>query len=978
MRKDIDQYVRSCRGCQLRKGPNQATRPPLHPLPVVGPYERLVIDSLGPLKKSWSGNYHVLVVTDWFTKWVELFALPDIKAETVARTLVHEIISRYGAPKEILSDNGPEFSNKLLKAICELCNTTKIYSTPYAPQTQGVVERFNRTLLNMISICSGPNRKWDELLPYFRFAYNSSVHEVTGYSPFQLTMGRDPMVPNDLATTLRKTGKLTGSYKQFMKAFRTNLSSAWDLAMEQIKKEQTRQKILYDRKVVLIGIQEGDLVILKLPIQFREEVSKKLEAKWRGPYRVVRINGENCSIKSLQDPFSPARTIHMRLVAPYTERYLTPLQAPVERRTYDLQSSDSEQELEYPVERPKFKKKSRKKPENDSNFASTVDETEPSCSKRNEIAINMIENCEESNMEGSYIQSETKNVDPQAQLLQELIDKKSQILNSDEDQNHFEEKSKFEHEEIAKLIQFLQKRSYGSDELEDDVFYAKTEDGMEDNLVANWTMQGEAVGKEITFSNYHRKSVVPAAELGDKRKVEQWIASSNFVTQNVEEFRESPAKRLQEIIENSSAWHRKKPIDSGDASCSSEGEIQESSQNVRPEFIEIESIPTNFSEQQCYGEAQIQKESSIFHVGELMKQEPRYFLRSRAKIITKMASKKMEESIGNLAEKTKSFARKNLASASRRLVAFQTQNSDADDENTHAEDGLEDSRNLMENPAKISKFKKFWGKLDSASRRTSAFYNQEKVKKVGSVSNRDLEISTSQKSDSNGTGNPSDSMEYHESQLEITSSELAITYSEHEIHQESPTTSSQESQNIMEEASENLLKIDEKMAKSFSKKILASASRRGCDFTTRGLVPAVEPSLQSGLSNFLHQNMKPDILEPTSAMQFLVSHDDVLPSQQNYEQQPDILLKEANQEDVLETSQTGANLSENKAGNSMEIDGKTPKFPDFWKNLRSASRRGCDFNTRAYAQGVECQPDVGLSKIFHQKSSPTRNSREAR
>jgi hypothetical protein len=117
--------------------------------------------------------------------------------------------------------------------------------------------------------------------------------------------------------------------------------------------------------------------------------------------------------------------------------------------------------------------------------------------------------------------------------------------------------------------------------------------------------------------------------------------------------------------------------------------------------------------------------------------------------------------------------------------------------------------------------------------------------------------------------------------------------------------------------------------------------------------------------------MKPDVIEPTSAMQFLVSHDDVLPCQQNHEQQPDILLKETNQEDVLETSQTGANLSENKAGNFMEIDGKTPKFPDFWKNLRSASRRGCDFNTRAYAQGVGCQPDVGLSKIFHQKSSPT-------
>ncbi len=379
IRNEIKQNVRSCHGCQLRKAPNQATKPPLHPFSIVGAYERLVIDSIGPFRKSWSGNYYVLVVTDWFTKWVELFQLPNIQAETVAKVLVQEIISRYGAPKEILSDNGTEFANKLLKTICQLCNTTKTYSTPYAPQTQGVIERFNRTMHNMISVCSGPNRKWDELLPYLRFANNSSIHEVTGYSPFRLTMGRDPLIPNDSASEMRKPHKLHGSYQHFFQLFRKNLSDTWNVAMQEIEKGQGRQKMNYDMKTVQVDFQEGDLVILKLPAKFQEQVSKKLEAKWRGPYRIVRVHNENLSVKSLQDPFGPARKIHMRLVAPYIERYLLPLLAD-ERQIYDLQSSDSEKELEYPVERPKFRKKSRKKskekPESESNYSSEKDPNE--------------------------------------------------------------------------------------------------------------------------------------------------------------------------------------------------------------------------------------------------------------------------------------------------------------------------------------------------------------------------------------------------------------------------------------------------------------------------------------------------------------------------------------------------------------------------------------------------------------------------
>ena len=149
MRQEIISYVLTCKSCQLRKGPLHRNRPALKPLQIVGPCERIVIDTAGPLNTSKMGNKHILVVTDWFTKWVEIFALPDITANTISRVIVEEIICRYGAPKEILSDLGSAFASNLFKAVCKHCNTVKVYSTPYSPQTQRVVERFNGTLKDM-------------------------------------------------------------------------------------------------------------------------------------------------------------------------------------------------------------------------------------------------------------------------------------------------------------------------------------------------------------------------------------------------------------------------------------------------------------------------------------------------------------------------------------------------------------------------------------------------------------------------------------------------------------------------------------------------------------------------------------------------------------------------------------------------------------------------------------------------------------
>src|SRR6266481_6253519 len=205
-----------------------------------------------------------MVVTDWFTKWVEIFPLPDITAQTVSQILVEEVICRYGAPKEILTDRGNDFTSTLFRAVCKQCNTVKVFSTPYSLQTQGIVERFNRTLLNVISTTVGPSRQWDTVLPYLRLAYNTAIHEVTGHSPFFINFGRDPKMPHDLSLTVPSGAELHGN-KEFLEKIRQNLEKAWDAARKSISTEQQRQKVIYDKNVHKLPVQVGNLVMLKLP-----------------------------------------------------------------------------------------------------------------------------------------------------------------------------------------------------------------------------------------------------------------------------------------------------------------------------------------------------------------------------------------------------------------------------------------------------------------------------------------------------------------------------------------------------------------------------------------------------------------------------------------------------------------------------------------------------------------------------------------
>lgn len=117
------------------------------------PYERVALDVLGPLPETGRKYKYILVIGDYFSKLTEVFPLPNQEAHTIAKVLVEEWVCRFGTPHSIHSAQGRSFESALFRETCQLLNIHKTRTSPYHPQSDGLVERFNCTLLSMLFVC---------------------------------------------------------------------------------------------------------------------------------------------------------------------------------------------------------------------------------------------------------------------------------------------------------------------------------------------------------------------------------------------------------------------------------------------------------------------------------------------------------------------------------------------------------------------------------------------------------------------------------------------------------------------------------------------------------------------------------------------------------------------------------------------------------------------------------------------------------
>ena len=288
LRQDVEQWCRQCSACAQTKSPTTHARGPLNPSKVGFPMERKALDIVGPLPRTKQGNKYILVVGDYFTRWVEAYGLPNIEASTVAKVLVNEWICRFGAPYAIHSDQGRNFESQLFAELCTLLGIHKTRTTPYHPQSDGFVERFNRTLRMLLTthLDKLPEDTWDEHLPMLMLAYRSSVQETTGSTPFGLMFGREVQLPVDLM--MGKGPEPGKTHLEYIEQLRRKFEEAYEHVRERTSSEQKRQKHLYDRKVAGGRYSVGDMVWLHSPAVPRGKAAK-FHRFWKGPYEVKKI-----------------------------------------------------------------------------------------------------------------------------------------------------------------------------------------------------------------------------------------------------------------------------------------------------------------------------------------------------------------------------------------------------------------------------------------------------------------------------------------------------------------------------------------------------------------------------------------------------------------------------------------------------------------------------------------------------------------
>lgn len=281
----VKRYVQSCRECQRRKSPSLKPGGLLQPIaPPSAPFDQIGMDLLGPFPLSASGNKWIIVATDYLTRYAETKAVQRATAYEVARFFIDHIVLRHGAPSHVITDRGTAFTAQLIEDIFKLSCTQHRKATAYHPQTNGLTERLNKTIADMLSMYVDVQHKtWDQVLPYVTFAYNTAIQETTRFTPFRLVYGREVQTTLDAMLPHDTDASLTSDAEQLTQ----HAEEARQLARIHITKQQSTDARRYNLRHRQVEYQPGDQVWVWTPIR-RQGLSEKLLSRYFGPYKVIR------------------------------------------------------------------------------------------------------------------------------------------------------------------------------------------------------------------------------------------------------------------------------------------------------------------------------------------------------------------------------------------------------------------------------------------------------------------------------------------------------------------------------------------------------------------------------------------------------------------------------------------------------------------------------------------------------------------
>ncbi|UYV63289.1 hypothetical protein LAZ67_2003665 [Cordylochernes scorpioides] len=265
------------------------------------------------------GNRWVIVCTDYLTKYAITKALPTGGAVEIAKFILNYIILKHGAPREMITDRGRSFQSKLVNELTKMCGMSQLFTTAYYPQTNGLTERLNKTLEDILSMYVDVEQKnWDSILPSVTFAYNTAKQETTGFTPFYLVHGREAETMLDTLLPYQPDYENVEYLIQLI----IDAEDARQLARLHLVSTQDIDKRRYDSIHRPVYNNVGHLVLIFTPVR-KVGLSEKLLKKYFGPYKITKkISDVNYEVITVDESSRRKRSkdvVHVLRVKPYKD-----------------------------------------------------------------------------------------------------------------------------------------------------------------------------------------------------------------------------------------------------------------------------------------------------------------------------------------------------------------------------------------------------------------------------------------------------------------------------------------------------------------------------------------------------------------------------------------------------------------------------------------------------------------------------------
>lgn len=282
-RRDVNSYVHRCLPCAQRAQPVRS-RVPLQSLPQASkPFDYVSMDIVGPLPQSRHGNKYILSIIDQFSRYLILIPMADMTAETVAKHVVEKLVLPFGSPECILTDQATNFMSALFSQVCKLLNVRKWRTSPFHPQANGRVERVHKTIMKMVSYyVNRSHTDWCSYISYIASAYNTRIHEATGFTPYEAVFGRPMNSPFEI-------DKLPpGVNLPEIKRLAHRLKTIWRKVKSNNIKSTAKQLRRRNKNAVVPSFQSGDCVLLR-NTAIKPGRAKKFSPNYEGPYKILRL-----------------------------------------------------------------------------------------------------------------------------------------------------------------------------------------------------------------------------------------------------------------------------------------------------------------------------------------------------------------------------------------------------------------------------------------------------------------------------------------------------------------------------------------------------------------------------------------------------------------------------------------------------------------------------------------------------------------